>query len=73
MLDTDPPRCERVIDRVIEHPVPAALAAAMFWRNAVTWGAEADLINALREIEAGASSDIVMWEWRQTVWLKSRD
>ena len=70
--DTDPPDCARVIDRVIEHPVPAARAAAMFWRNAVTWGGDGALIDALREIERGGDPDVVMWEWRQTVWVKSR-
>jgi SAM-dependent methyltransferase len=71
-LDTDPPDCARVIDRVVEHPVPAARAAAMFWRNAATWGGDSALIDALREIERGDAADVVMWELRQTVWLKTR-
>jgi trans-aconitate 2-methyltransferase len=70
-LDGDPPRCRRVIDRVIEHPVPAARAAAMFWRNATTWGGEADLVDALREIDEANRPDPVMWELRQTVWMKT--
>jgi trans-aconitate 2-methyltransferase len=70
-LDDDPPRCRRALDRVVEHPVPAARAAAMFWRNAATWGGEADLVDALREIERGNRTDVVMWELRQTVWMKT--
>ena len=53
-LDHDPPQCERIIDRVVEHPVPAARAAAMFWRNAVTWGGDPTLVHALRRIEGTA-------------------
>ena len=37
VFDDDPPQCERVMDRVVEHPVPASRAAGMFWRNAVQW------------------------------------
>jgi len=70
-LDTEPPHCARVIDRVVEHPVPAARAAAMFWRNAVTWGGDGALVDALREIERAGGPDVVMWEWRQTVWVKT--
>jgi SAM-dependent methyltransferase len=69
-LDTDPPGTRRVLDRVYEHPVPAARAAAMFWRNAVTWHGDDDLIDELRAIEAGAGDDVVMWELRQTVWVR---
>ena len=69
-LDADPPDCTRVIDRVVEHPVPAARAAAMFWRNAVSWGGDADLIDALRKGEAADTADVVLWELRQTVWVK---
>jgi trans-aconitate 2-methyltransferase len=71
VLDVDPPNCARAIDRVVEHPVPAARAAAMFWRNAATWGGETDLVEALQAIEASGRSDIVMWEVRQTVWVKT--
>jgi hypothetical protein len=71
-LDTDSPKCARVIDRVVEHPVPAARAAAMFWRNAATWGGAVDLIDALMQLESSGNADIVMCECRQTVWLKSR-
>jgi SAM-dependent methyltransferase len=70
-LDADPPGCRRVVDRVVEHPVPAARAAAMFWRNAATWGGDADLVDALQEIERATRADVVMWELRQTVWVKT--
>ncbi|MDP9333361.1 MAG: methyltransferase domain-containing protein [Actinomycetota bacterium] len=70
-LDDDPPMCRRALDRVVEHPVPAARAAAMFWRNAATWGGERDLVDALREIERSNRADVVMWELRQTVWTKT--
>ncbi len=69
-LDKDPAECTRVIDRVVEHPVPAARAAAMFWRNAATWGGAAELIDALRRIENDGAEDVVMWELRQAVWVK---
>jgi trans-aconitate 2-methyltransferase len=72
-LDDDPPMCRRALDRVVEHPVPAARAAAMFWRNAATWGGERDLVDALREIERANRADVVMWELRQTVWMKTAD
>jgi trans-aconitate 2-methyltransferase len=70
-LDADPPGCRRALDRVVEHPVPAARAAAMFWRNAATWGGAADLVDALQEIEREQRADTVMWELRQTVWVKT--
>jgi trans-aconitate 2-methyltransferase len=74
-LDDDPVGCTRVVDRVVEHPVSAARAAAMFWRNATTWRAEharADaLIDELRAIEAAGAEDVVMWQIRQTAWIKS--
>jgi SAM-dependent methyltransferase len=69
-LDGDPPRCTRAIDRAVEHTVPVARAAAMFWRNAVTWGGDADLIAELRELEASDDDRVVVWELRQTAWLK---
>jgi SAM-dependent methyltransferase len=69
-LDTDPPRCTRALDRVVEHPVRVRRAAAMFWRNAVTWGGDADLIDALRAMETSDPDGIVMWELRQTAWIK---
>ena len=72
-LDTDPPRCRRALDRVVEHPVPAARAAAMFWRNATTWGGDADLIDELRAIERAERTDPVVWELRQTVWVKTAE
>jgi SAM-dependent methyltransferase len=73
-LDRDPPGCERVLDRVLEHPVRAGRAAAMFWRNAATWGAEVDdadaLIAPLRAIETADSDEHVTWEIRQVVVTK---
>jgi SAM-dependent methyltransferase len=73
-LDADPPGCERVIDRVVEHPVPAGRAAAMFWRNAVEWGDEVDdapeLVEQLRAVERDDPDDAVIWELRQTVWTR---
>jgi SAM-dependent methyltransferase len=74
VLDRDPPGCERVLDRVVEHPVRVGRAAAMFWRNAATWRAEAadadDLIAPLRALETADPNDHVMWELRQTAWSK---
>jgi trans-aconitate 2-methyltransferase len=70
VLDDDPPGCRRVVDRVVEHPVAAARAAAMFWRNAVIWGGAADLVDELRAVERSDRVDTVMWELRQTVWSK---
>jgi SAM-dependent methyltransferase len=74
VLDRDPPGCVRVLDRVVEHPVRAGRAAAMFWRNAVTWGAEvegaADLIDRLRAVDADDAEETVMWEIRQAVWSR---
>jgi SAM-dependent methyltransferase len=69
-LDDDPPATERVIDRVVEHPVAASRAAAMFWRNAVSWGGDAELIDELRAIEASGDDELVTWELRQTTWTK---
>jgi trans-aconitate 2-methyltransferase len=73
VLDVDPPNSHRVVDRVVEHPVPAARAAAMFRRNAATWNGDADLVEALAEIERANRTDVVMWELRQTVWMKTAD
>ncbi|MGO9874161.1 MAG: class I SAM-dependent methyltransferase [Acidimicrobiia bacterium] len=73
-LDADPPGCVRILDRVVEYPVRAGRAAAMFWRNATTWGSEvADgpaLIEALRALEANDPHEEVVWELRQTVWSR---
>jgi trans-aconitate 2-methyltransferase len=69
-LDNDPPQCARFIDRVVEYPVPAARAAAMFWRNAATWGGDAELVDALRRIERDGDEGTVLWELRQTGWVK---
>ena len=74
-LDTDPPGCARLFDRVVEHPVRASRAAAMFWRNAVTWGREVagsdQLIEELRTLEADDPDVDVRWELRQTVWSRT--
>jgi SAM-dependent methyltransferase len=74
VLDTDPPGCDRVLDRVLEHPVRAGRAAAMFWRNAATWESEVadapDLIDRLRALEAADPARDVIWELRQTAWIK---
>ena len=75
VLDADPPGCERILDRVVEHPVGAGRAAAMFWRNAVTWSDEVSdasgLIDLLRTLEADDPDDVVRWEIRQTVWSRT--
>ena len=75
MLDSDPPGCTRTLDRVVEHPVRAGRAAAMFWRNATTWGSEVadapQLIDGLRALDAGDPDDVVRWELRQTVWSRT--
>jgi SAM-dependent methyltransferase len=68
-LDIDPPGCNRAFDRIVEHPVAASRAAAMFWRNAATWGGDDDMVDALRAVERDGASDL-MWEIRQTVWIK---
>jgi hypothetical protein len=60
-----------VVDRIVEHPVPAARAAAMFWRNAVTCGGDPALVDASRRIERDGTDDVVMWELRQTGWVKA--
>jgi trans-aconitate 2-methyltransferase len=74
-LDHELPSCTRALDRVIEHPVRTGRAAAMFWRNAATWGSEIggadEMITYLRDLEAADPDDHVMWELRQVVWLKS--
>jgi SAM-dependent methyltransferase len=73
-LDPDPPGCERLVDRVVDHPVPAGRAAAMFWRNATVWGDEVDgargMIESLRALERDDPDDAVMWKLRQTVWSR---
>ena len=75
VLDADPPGCARILDRVVQHPVRAGRAAAMFWRNAVTWGDEVadsvQLIERLRTLEADDPDDDVQWELRQTVWSRT--
>ena len=60
----------------IEHPVPAARAAAMFWRNAVQWrerapGKDVDaLIERFQELELSGANEPVMWELRQVAFRK---
>jgi SAM-dependent methyltransferase len=75
VLDADPPGCVRTLDRVVEHPVRKGRAAAMFWRNAVTWGDEipnaGELIELLRTLEADDPDEQVRWEIRQTVWSRT--
>lgn len=72
-----PPDCERVLDRVVEHPVPVARAAGMFWRNAVAWRDEAptadELIDHFRAREIEQDGGNVTWEIRQVVWVKTRE
>ncbi len=74
VLDAVPPGCGRVFDRVVEHPVRFGRAAAMFWRNAVTWQSEIadapELIKRLQAVEAADPHEHVMWELRQSVFLK---
>ena len=74
-LDGELAGCTRVLDRVIHHPVRVGRAAAMFWRNAATWGAEVDgseeLIAYFRDLESADPDDHVTWELRQVVWVKS--
>jgi SAM-dependent methyltransferase len=73
-LDDDPEGCERVLDRVVEHPVRVGRAAAMFWRNAMTWAADdpraVELIARFQVVEADDPPDDVIWEIRQTAWAK---
>ena len=70
-LDNEPPGCARVLDRVVEHRVPAGRAAAMFWRNAVAWNGDPAMVDELRALErAGDGAQTVLWELRQTVWVK---
>ena len=74
VLDADPPGCDRILDCVLEHPVRVGRAAAMFWRNAATWETEVadapDLIDRLQALEAADPALDVMWELRQTAWVK---
>ena len=69
-LDSDPPRCHRAIDRIAEHAVAAGRAAAMFWRNATTWRGAPDLIAELQDLERANPDETVVWEIRQTCWIK---
>lgn len=74
-LDHDPPSCRRVLDRVVEHPVAVGRAAAMFWRNALTWADEQpairDLISYFRALETSDPPDVVIWELRQCAWVRN--
>jgi SAM-dependent methyltransferase len=73
-FDDDPPSCDRVLDRVVEHPVPAARAAGMFWRNAVQWQDRAPraaaLIDHFQARESAGDAEMVTWELRQVVFRK---
>jgi trans-aconitate 2-methyltransferase len=75
VLDHGPQHCDLVLDRVVEHPVTKAQAAAMFWRNAAQWRhrtRDGDvLVEHFRAVEASGSADVVMWQMRQVV-LKKR-
>ena len=76
ILDDDAETCDRVLDRVVEHPVPASRAAAMFWRNAVQWRDRVPtdtvdgLIERFRALEASGDEVPVMWELRQVAFRK---
>jgi trans-aconitate 2-methyltransferase len=74
VLDGDPPACTRVLDRVLEHPVRKGSAAAMFRRNAAVWESEVadapELIERFRALEAADPEEHVVWELRQTAWVK---
>ena len=54
--------------------MPVGRAAAMFWRNAVTWGDEvagaAEMVDGLRALERADPAESVTWELRQTVWSR---
>jgi SAM-dependent methyltransferase len=74
VLDRDPSGCARELDRVVEHPVRVGRAAAMFWRNAATFGKDdpeiTELIRGFQKLEADDPAADVIWEIRQTVWSK---
>jgi SAM-dependent methyltransferase len=73
-LDADPPGLDRVLDRTVDHPVPVARAAAMFWRNAAQWQDRAEdgaeLVAHFRALEASGRSDPVMWQMRQVAFRR---
>jgi SAM-dependent methyltransferase len=70
-LDPELPQCSRDLDRVVQHPVSAGRAAGMFWRNAATFGGDHEMIEELRTIERDDVDGVVVWELRQTVWVKN--
>jgi SAM-dependent methyltransferase len=74
VLDADSDARGRLLDRVVEHPVRAGQAAAMFWRNATVWGDEvaggAEIVERLRAVERADPDESVTWELRQTVWSR---
>ncbi|MGQ0825095.1 MAG: class I SAM-dependent methyltransferase [Actinomycetota bacterium] len=75
-LDHEPANCTRTLDRVVEHPVSAARAAGMFWRNAMQWrdrvpGGDA-LIEHFRACESSGDEAIVTWEIRQAAYVRRR-
>jgi hypothetical protein len=62
--------------RALLHDLPARWLSIRHrhgLRNAATWGGEADLVDALQAIERTNRADTVMWEPRQTVWIKTAD
>jgi SAM-dependent methyltransferase len=73
-LDHDPARCERVLDRVFEHPVTEAAAGSMFWRNAAQWRDQTPhgdaLLEHFRAVEASGSTAPVSWQIRQVAFRK---
>ena len=75
-FDQDPPGCERVLDRIVEHPVPASRAAGMFWRNAMQWRERVpdadELIAHFRTQERHGDVTTVMWEQRQVAFRRRR-
>jgi hypothetical protein len=42
----------------------------MFWRNATTWRGAPDLIAELQDLERANPDETVVWEIRQTCWIK---
>jgi trans-aconitate 2-methyltransferase len=75
-LDRAPDGCERVLDRVVEHPVTAAQAGALFWRNAAQWRDQTPdgdaLLEHFRAVEQSGSDEPVIWQMRQVAFRKQR-
>jgi len=72
----EPRDCARVVDRVVEHTVPTARAAGMFWRNAATWQHETPdgpaLVEHFRRLERDCADGSLVWEIRQTIFVRNR-